>query len=121
MPNGMMNRKIITVACIVKIWLHSSGSIGGDPGSASWVRTSSAARPPRTKKMKVETMYRMPIFLWSVVVSQAPPPRRAGIWIGVRDVSAAGGATTGGAAVVAIDGLSNSRLLQRLEESDDLR
>src|SRR5438309_11946519 len=115
MPNGMMNRKIITVACMVKIWLYSSGCSGGASGSANCVRTRSAARPPRTKKTKVEMMYRMPIFLWSVVVSQAPTPRRSRARSECPGAGLVGRATTGGAAVVAIN-LS----LQGLEVGDDL-
>ena len=60
-----------------KLFMTYSGWKGGDSGSASCVRTSSAARPPRTKNRSVETMYRIPIFLWSGVVSQAPTPRRS--------------------------------------------
>jgi hypothetical protein len=76
MPNGMMNRKIITEAWMVKIWLYSSALNGGASGSASCRRTSSAARPPSRKKMNVLTMYMIPIFLWSGVVSHSPIPRR---------------------------------------------
>src|SRR5207248_5889417 len=77
------------------------------------MRTSSAARPPRTKKTNVETMYRMPIFLWSVVVNQAPTPRRSRA---ASECAGAGGrATTRGAVVVAI-----KFSFQGLEVRDDL-
>jgi hypothetical protein len=59
----MMNRKIITEAWMVKIWLYRSPSNGGASGNASCKRTSSAASPPIRKKRNVLTMYMIPIFL----------------------------------------------------------
>src|SRR5262249_24096420 len=52
--------------------------------------------------MKVEMMYIRPIFLWSVVVSQAPMPRRGTLSDLAPDASPPGRATTGGAAVTAM-------------------
>src|SRR5207248_7599144 len=72
------------------------------------MRTSSAARPPRTKKTNVETMYRMPIFLWSVVVNQAPTPRRSRAARECAGAGVTGRATTGRGAVVAISLFYNS-------------
>ena len=49
------------------------------PGCASSRRTTSARRPPAKKKTSELIRYRIPIFLWSVVVSHAyRPPRTAG-------------------------------------------
>ena len=40
-------------------------------GTPSWRRISSASTPPSTKNTNVVTRYMIPIFLWSVVVSQS--------------------------------------------------
>ena len=44
------------------------------PGIASSARTPMASRPARKKKMNELTTYRIPIFLWSVVVSHSYRP-----------------------------------------------
>jgi hypothetical protein len=49
----MIQRKIIVVPCIVKIWLYCAGVRNLFCGSASWMRTSSAITPPTRKKKKV--------------------------------------------------------------------
>ena len=40
-------------------------------GTLSCSRIISASTPPRQKKTKVRTRYMIPIFLWSVVVTQS--------------------------------------------------
>ena len=59
------------VPCIVKAWLNVSWSTNWRPGTASSLRTTSARIPAAKKKRKLLTMYRIPIFLWSTVVSQS--------------------------------------------------
>src|SRR4051794_6582796 len=120
----MTNRNSITEAWVVKIWLYISSWKGCDSGSASCTRTRRAARPPNRKKMKVETMYISPIFLWSVVVSQAPMPRRRTACVAGSDAGRVGRATRGGAAAVAMrsdHSCSSKHLLQRFEIRDDVR
>ena len=67
-PRGMIARKIIVSACIVKSWLYSSASITLPFGTASWVRISSASTPPSSRNRKAVTPYRTPMRLWSTVV-----------------------------------------------------
>jgi hypothetical protein len=47
-------------------------------GVASCQRMSSASSPPRMKKTRPVTAYRIPIFLWSIVVIQSQMPVRLG-------------------------------------------
>src|SRR2546428_7760399 len=66
----MMNRKIITVPWVEKRRLYVALSTIDSPGNARFVRISRAITPPRTKNENDVTMYRIPISLWSVVVTQ---------------------------------------------------
>ena len=51
------------VPCIVKAWLYVSLSRNWSPGTASSLRMTRARMPAAKKKMKLLTMYRIPIFL----------------------------------------------------------
>ncbi len=56
-------------------------------GTASWVRMPSASNPASRKKAKAVTMYMIPIFLWSAVVSHPSNPEGRGpgtIWVSGR-------------------------------------
>src|SRR6266545_1312814 len=66
-----MNRKIISVPCSVKTWLYLCTDRSCVPGRASSARISSAITPAIAKTANEFQKYRIPIFLWSVVVSQA--------------------------------------------------
>src|SRR5437879_5172865 len=66
----MMNRKIITVPWVEKRRLYVALSTIDCPGYARFVRIRRAITPPRTKNENDVTMYRIPISLWSVVVTQ---------------------------------------------------
>ena len=70
----MTPKKIIVVACIVKSWLNTSGLTSWASGVASWARMYSASIPPVENMMKAVTPYKIPIFLWSIVVSQSQIP-----------------------------------------------
>src|SRR3989442_10569303 len=65
----MMNRKIITVPWVEKRRLYVALSTIDCPGYARFVRIRRAITPPRTKNENDVTMYRIPISLWSVVVT----------------------------------------------------
>ena len=73
-PIGITPRKIIVVACIVNSWLNTSGLTSWASGVASCTRMYIASMPPVRNMMKAVTPYRMPIFLWSIVVSQSQIP-----------------------------------------------
>src|SRR5437763_1132170 len=75
--NGTTNRKIIVVPCIVNSSLYVFGSRRVLSAWLSCRRISSASVPPRRKKTKVRTMYMIPIFLWSVVVTHEVHPVRS--------------------------------------------
>src|SRR6266516_259947 len=66
---GITNRKIIVMAWMVNSWLYRWKLNRWLVGLYSWVRIISASRPPTRKKKNAVEMYRMPIRLWSVVVS----------------------------------------------------
>ena len=74
----MMNRKIITVPWVEESRLYVPLSTIDAPGYARFVRIRRAITPPRTKNENDVTMYRIPISLWSVVVTHrftnAPMP-----------------------------------------------
>ena len=74
-PNGMIARKIMVVACIVNSALNICALTSVLFGVHSCKRMTSASRPPKTKNVPAETPYRMPIRLWSTVVSQLHSPR----------------------------------------------
>src|SRR5581483_10281619 len=77
-------------------------------GVASWARISSARIPPAPKKTRLVAMYRIPIRLWSVVVSHdVTRPRRQS--------TAVGGAST----LMATAG--SLRLLEVADHRGDLR
>ena len=61
--DGMMNRKIISVACAENRPLYVPGDMYWAPGWASSARTPSAKAPPMMKKTKVVTRYWIPITL----------------------------------------------------------
>src|SRR2546428_9259042 len=65
----MMNRKIIKVRWVEIRRLYFPLSTIEAPGNARFVRISRAITPPRTKNENDVTMYRIPISLWSVVVT----------------------------------------------------
>jgi hypothetical protein len=48
--SGMIARKIMLVPCMVNSWLYVSGLRKVLSGLASWIRISSASRPPTRKK-----------------------------------------------------------------------
>jgi hypothetical protein len=72
----MMNTKIITVACIENSSLYVASLTNWSPGWASSARTTSTISPAMKKKTNELIRYMIPIFLWSVVVSQAYRPLR---------------------------------------------
>ena len=72
--SGMIARKIMVVPCIVNSWLYVSGDRNVLFGVPSWIRSSSASMPPIRKKTKAVAPYRMPMRLWSTVVSQLHRP-----------------------------------------------
>jgi hypothetical protein len=51
--------------------LYVLASTKSSPGQANCVRINRAMTPPSRKKKKAVVMYRTPIFLWSVVVTQS--------------------------------------------------
>ncbi len=71
---GITNRKIIVTPCIVKIWLYWSAFNKVPSGCASWARINSASSPPIRKNSRAVAPYRIPIFLWSMVVNQLQKP-----------------------------------------------
>src|SRR5690606_24504149 len=75
---GMPARKIIVTPCMVKTWVYTSADSSLAPGTARWVRISSASDPPTSRKKKAATPYMMPIFLWSTVNSHDFQP-----WVAV--------------------------------------
>ena len=70
----MTNTKIMNVACIENSSLYCRSLTNWSPGSASSLRTTSAIDPAMKKKTNELIRYMIPIFLWSVVVSQAYRP-----------------------------------------------
>ena len=60
----------MVVPCIVNSSLKRSGPTRVLSGRASCSRMIRASMPPTRKKMKAEVPYRIPIRLWSTVVSQ---------------------------------------------------
>ena len=70
-PNGMIARKIIVVPCMVNSPLKVSAVTTAFAGLASCSRIRSASMPPTRKNAKADVPYRMPIRLWSTVVSHA--------------------------------------------------
>ena len=64
---GMMNTKIIRVACADTSPLNVCVSKNCIPGWASSARKSIARNPPTMKKTNVVTRYWTPITLWSVL------------------------------------------------------
>src|SRR5687768_232740 len=91
----------MVTACMVNIWLYHSADMKVLFGTISWVRTSSASRPPTRKKEKETQKYMMPTFLWSTVVSQLMMP-----------VGACGAAWAGIATVVVAAMISSVKRLQ---------
>src|SRR2546425_11982298 len=87
----MMNRKIITVPWVEKRRLYVALSTIDCPGYARFVRIRRAITPPRTKNENDVTMYRIPISLWSVVVTHRLTNARS-------DGYSGGGAVGGGTA-----------------------
>ena len=73
----MPKRNTIVVPCIEKIWLYASGLRNPISGRRSCVRMSTAKTTAMRKNTSAVPMYIRPIFLWSVVVSQAPRPSRS--------------------------------------------
>src|SRR5947209_1170953 len=71
---GTAKRNIIVLPCMVKIWLYRSGLRTWFSGRESCRRISPASSPPRMKKQNAVTMYRIPISLWPVSVSQPSRP-----------------------------------------------
>ena len=68
--SGVANSSSMIVPCIVNSWLYCSGlSTTCRPGSTSSARISRASRPPIMKKTNEEMKYRLPMTLWSVVVT----------------------------------------------------
>ena len=64
---GMMNRKIISVACTETRPLKVCESTNWSPGCASSARKNIAMSPPIVKNTNVVTRYWIPITLWSVL------------------------------------------------------
>ena len=68
--SGVANSSSMIVPCIVNSWLYCSGlSTTCRPGATSSARISSASRPPSRKKTNEVMKYRLPMTLWSVVVT----------------------------------------------------
>ena len=70
----MTPRKIIVVPCMVNSWLYMRAVTKSLSGRASCVRMARASTPPIRKYSIANAPYRMPIFLWSTVVSQSVQP-----------------------------------------------
>src|SRR6266849_2343578 len=89
-----------------RLWANGPRALSGgyDVQPASAAPVANVCVGSGKKKTNVETMYRMPIFLWSVVVNQAPTPRRSRAASECPGAGELGRATTcGGTAVVAIN------------------
>ena len=68
--SGVANSSSMIVPCMVNSWLYWSGlSTTCRPGSISSARISRASSPPIMKKMNEVMKYRLPMILWSVVVT----------------------------------------------------
>ena len=67
---GTTTRKIIVVPCMVITLSYESLVRSRSFGVVSCARMSSARTPPTAKKTSEVAMYRIPIRLWSTVVSQ---------------------------------------------------
>src|SRR4029450_4354057 len=67
---GMMARNTMVVPCMVNSSLKRAALTRVPSGCASCRRMMSASTPPTRKKKKADTPYRMPMRLWSTVVSQ---------------------------------------------------
>ncbi len=94
--SGVANISSMTVPCMVNAWLNCSFDMICVPGRASSARMRSAMTPPTQKKTNDVIRYRLPIFLWSVVVIQSTTiwPGRFGPSGGCRR-SCRGGGTLG--------------------------
>lgn len=72
--SGMIAMKIMVVACMVnralKVWALTMFR----PGRISWRRIMNASKPPTRKKINAVIKYRMPIRLWSTVVTHDQNP-----------------------------------------------
>ena len=66
------------------------------PGRMSWVRISIAKTTAMRKNTSAVPMYIAPIFLWSVVVSQAPMPPRCFAASAATGTASGSGAAPGG-------------------------
>jgi hypothetical protein len=69
-----MKRKIMTTPWRVKMALYVWAETRCMPDRMSTRRNMSPSRTPTKKKASVETRYRMPMRLWSVVKSQPRTP-----------------------------------------------
>ena len=68
--SGVANSSSMIVPCMVNSWLYCSGlSTTCSPGWNSSARMSSAMTPPNMKQTNEVMKYRLPITLWSVVVT----------------------------------------------------
>src|SRR5690554_1332721 len=76
---GMANRNIITVPCMVNIWLYSSACSMSCSGRASCVRINIARRPPIRKNTPPVIIKRSPILVWLTAASVPQPGRFAQI------------------------------------------
>src|SRR3954470_8421399 len=121
--NGITTRKTIVVPCIVNSSLYVVAERMRPFGWASCSRTNRASTPPMMKKAKALTPYRMPIFLWSIVVNHDANPVTARGRRNSTDCSGGGGgsSTTGGSRTVAITRLRGMswRSLQRIQVGDE--
>lgn len=69
--SGVANISSMMVPCMVNAWLNCSFDTIYSPGRASSARMTSARMPPTTKNPNDVDRYRVPMVLWSVVVSHA--------------------------------------------------
>ena len=61
--DGMAKRNIITEPWTVKTWLYVSAERKVLPGTASWMRMSSASTPPKSKNRNAVEIYHRPTFV----------------------------------------------------------
>ncbi len=60
---GMATRNTMVVPCMVNISLYVSGEMNAFSGRMSWMRMSSASKPPTNRKKKEVRKYMTPIRL----------------------------------------------------------
>ena len=64
---GMITMNTMAVACMVNIWLNTSGDTNVDSAVANWARITPASTPATRNTINAVMPYRTPIRLWSTV------------------------------------------------------